>query len=398
MNVLLVHNFYQQAGGEDLAFADEGRLLESRGHSVVRFTMHNDAIQGMGRLELARKTIWNRDAQRPLRQAIRESHAHVVHFHNTFPLISPAAYYTAHEAGAAVVQTLHNYRLICPGATFQRQGRVCEDCLGRTFAWPGAVHRCYRGNRLASTTVVAMLWYHRLKQTWRNQVDVYIALTEFSRRKFIEGGLPEERIVVKPNFIDPDPGIGQGDGGFALCAGRLAPEKGVETLLQAWPAVYRATGIGLKITGDGPLRPVVAQAAEQKANGIEYLARRPLPELYLTMGLAKALVVPSQWYEGQPRTILESFAKGTPVAASGLGSMPELIEPGRTGILFEPGNPQDLAERMGAMLSASKAEQARMRLAARSEFELRYTADENYPLLMKCYEAALAAFKNSRGS
>src|ERR1700733_6841799 len=260
MNVLLVHNFYQQPGGEDQVFADEGKLLEQHGHSVSHFTMHNDAVEGMGKFALARKTIWNKDSQQSLRQAIRNARAEVVHFHNTFPLISPAAYYTAHEEECGVVQTLHNYRLLCPGATMYRDGKVCEECMGKLGPWPGVLHGCYRNNRLATAAVAAMITFHRKRGTWQNQVDVYIALTQFGRGKFIAGGLPGEKIVVKPNFVDPDPQPGSGDGGFALFVGRLTEEKGIATLLKAWKSLSNRTGLSLKIAGDGPMRDSVVQA------------------------------------------------------------------------------------------------------------------------------------------
>jgi glycosyltransferase involved in cell wall biosynthesis len=382
-----VHNFYQQAGGEDLTFADEGRLLEQQGHVVGRFTMNNKEVDTLGKLTVAGKTIWNDQARQSLRKAIRETGARVVHFHNTFPLISPAGYYAAHEEGAAVVQTLHNYRLMCVTATFCRDGGVCEDCLGRTVAWPGILHGCYRGSRLGSAAVAAMLTFHRLKGTWRREVDVYIALSEFGRNKFIEGGLPPEKLMIKPNFSDPDPGVGSGEGEFAIFVSRLTAEKGVATLCAAWPRVFAETGIKLKIIGDGPLRSS-AEAASKSAVGIEYLGRLEQQEVYAAMGAARALIFPSIWYEGQPRTIVESLAKGTPVLASRLGSMPEMIADGRTGLLFTPGNPDDLA-RQARVLLCGQVDGQQMRRAARLEYETHYTARQNYPLLMNCYEKAL---------
>jgi glycosyltransferase involved in cell wall biosynthesis len=391
MNVLLVHNFYQQPGGEDQVFADEGKLLEQHGHNVARFTMHNDAVEGMGKLALARKTIWNKDAQQSLRQAIRNARAEVVHFHNTFPLISPAAYYTAHEEECGVVQTLHNYRLLCPGATMYRDGKVCEECMGKLGPWPGVVHGCYRNNRLATAVVAAMITFHRKRGTWKNQVDVYIALTEFSRRKFIQGGLPGEKIVVKPNFVDPDPGIGVEDGVFALFVGRLTEEKGVGMLLKAWKAVYNKTGVKLKIAGDGPMRQEVSDASGL-GRGIEFIGRLPSNEIYDMMGRATALVFPSIWYEGQPRTMIEAMAKGTPILASRLGSMMEMIDDGKNGLLFTPGDAEDLSRQMQRLLEDAPLRQ-KMRQAARSEFENRYTADKNIPQLLACYERAKNAVK-----
>lgn len=386
MNILLVHNFYQQAGGEDQVFADEALLLRSRGHNVREYTVHNDAVDAMGRLALARKTVWNRDSYSALRKVVREHAAEVVHFHNTFPLISPAGYRAARDEGAAVVQTLHNYRLLCPSATFFRDGRVCEDCLGHQVPWPGVVHKCYRSNRAATAVVATMLATHRMRGTWTRDVDQYIALTEFSRQKFVQGGLPVEKITVKPNFVDPDPGVGAGTGGFLLFVGRLTEEKGVRTLLKAWELLSEPRD--LRILGDGPMRLEVERAASENSR-IQYLGRQPLGTVYDTIGAAGALVFPSQWYEGLPRTIVESFAKGTPVIASRLGSMAELIDHGRTGWLFEPGDPADLAQWVSRALS----DQPRLQEArhnARLEFERLYTADQNYRLLVQLYHKALS--------
>ena len=388
MNVLVAHNFYQQPGGEDAVFADETKLLEEHGHSVSRFVMDNDAVGAMSKWAAARATLWNPASGRALRKAIRDADAQVVHFHNTFPLISPAAYYAAHEEGAAVVQTLHNYRLMCVTATFCRDGRVCEDCLGRTLAWPGILHGCYRGNRAASAVVAAMQTFHRLKGTWRREVDLYIALSEFGRKKFIEGGLPPEKIVVKPNYVSPDPGEGAGQGDFALFVGRLTPEKGITPLLKAWPEVFAETGVKLKIMGSGPMKPEVEEAAG-RASGMEYLGQvESRQEVYETIGAARALIFPSVWYEGQPRIIIESLAKGTPVLASRLGSMAEMVADGKTGLLFEAGNAGDLVRQARTLLSNKTALQE-MRKAAHQEFELHYTSDQNYPLVIHCYEQAL---------
>lgn len=387
MKVLLVHNFYQQPGGEDQVFAEEGKLLEDHGHTVGRWTVDNDDIAGMGKLTLARKTIGNKDSRETLKAKIREIGAEVVHFHNTFPLVSPAAYGAAHEAGAAVVQTLHNYRLMCPAATFYRADRVCEDCMGKAIPWPAVLHGCYRG-RMASGVATAMLSYHRMAGTWQKEVDAYIALTEFARKKFIEGGLTEAKLRVKPNFVDPDPGPGKGGGDYILFAGRLTKEKGVMSVIEAWKAHRPA--LKLRMIGDGPLREQVEQAIRGEP-AIEYLGRRPLPEVYELMGGAAGLVFPSEWYEGMPKTIVESFAKGTPVIASNLGSMPEMIDPGMTGFLFEPGNPADLARQV-ARLTDGQANLLSMREAARQVYQQRFTAAQNYPVLMEIYGVALRSF------
>ncbi len=388
MRLLLAHNYYQLRGGEAEIFETEAGLLQSHGHRVIRYTVHNDAIDDMGRLEAARATLWNRQVYDALRRLLRAERPDVAHFHNTFPLISPAAYYAARAENVPVVQTIHNYRLLCPKAQFFREGRVCEDCLGRSVALPGIVHGCYRDSRAASAVVAAMLALHRARRTWSKMVDVYVlAMTEFAREKFVEGGFPAEKLVVKPNFVYPDPGTGTGRGGYALFVGRLSEEKGIRTMLAAWE---RLDGqIPLHVVGDGPLAATVEAAAGRRAE-ITWLGRQPSEEVYRQMGEAACLIFPSVWYEGLPRTIVESFARGTPVIASNLGAMSSLIDPDRTGLHFEAGNAEDLAARVRWWLAHPEAHGA-MREAARAAYEHHFTAEANYRQLMQIYETALRA-------
>ncbi len=385
MKVLLCHNYYQEPGGEDQVFDAEGWLLESRGHDVVRFTLHNDAIHSMSKLALARKTFWNRDAYDQLKQLIRRERPDLMHCTNVFPLISPAAYTAARRAHIPVVQSLHNYRLICPKAQFVRNGKVCELCMGKRFAWPAIVHSCYRNSRSASTAVAGMLAYHWAAGTWSQAVDKYVALTEFSRRKFIEGGLPAEKIDVKPNFLRNDPGIGAGKGGYAVFVGRLSPEKGIETLLRAWQRLGGA--VPLKVVGDGPLADLVRSAADGDP-AIEWVGRRPHEEVMEIVGNAHCLVFPSDWYETFGLVTVEAYAKGIPVIASNHGAMGELIDHGRTGLHFEPANSDDLAAKV-QQLWADPQGRLQMRNEARAEFEAKYTYDRNYEMLIRLYEQVL---------
>ncbi len=383
VRVIVAHNFYKQAGGEDEVFASEIALLQSRGHEVTKFVMRNDDIELMGRLAMFGATLWNGDAKKKLANLVRETRAQVVHFHNTFPLMSPAVYYAARNSGAAVVQTLHNYRLLCPASTFYRDGGICEDCLGK-IPWRAVKHNCYRG-RATSAVSATMLGVHRAMGTYRNVVDAYVALSEFARKKFIEGGMPAEKVQVKANFVDPDPGIGAGDGRYVIFVGRLTEEKGIPTLLKAWRELDGTCS--LKIVGDGPLRAEVEGAATE-IKGIEYLGRKPLAEVCELIGRAKALVFPSVWYEGMPRTIVESFAKGTPVIASKLGTMAEMIEDGVNGWLFGPGDASGLAA--AVKRANGEAAIANIRDAARREYETNYTAERNYDCLMHIYQQAIA--------
>jgi glycosyltransferase involved in cell wall biosynthesis len=385
MNIIFVHNYYQQPGGEDSVYAAEASLIESRGHRVERYTVHNDLIRRKNPIVVAGATLWNMSTYRELRSIYRRAKPQVVHFHNTFPLVSPAAYYAAKAEGVSVVQTLHNYRLLCPNALFFRGGSVCEDCLGRFVPWPGVVHRCYRGSFAASSAVVSMLTVHRALGTWSHMVDVYIALTEFAKRKFIEAGLPAEKIVVKPNFVYPDPGVGEGKGGYALFVGRLSTEKGLDTLLAAWERVGEK--LPLRIVGDGPLTGKVSEAA-RRLKGVEWLGRRPREEVLALMKDASFLIFPSVCYEGFPMTIAEAYAVGLPVLASNLGGMSSLVDSGRTGFHFRPGDPEDLVAKVEWALSHPE-ELAAMRKESRAEYEAKYTAERNYQMLMDIYEKAL---------
>jgi glycosyltransferase involved in cell wall biosynthesis len=385
MKILAVHNRYQQPGGEDQVFLAETTLLESYGHHVLRYEVHNDQVKRVDRLTLAKDTVWNTSAYRELGALIRRERPDVVHFHNTLPLVSPAGYYAARAEGVPVIQTLHNYRLLCPVALFFRDGRVCEDCMGKAVPWPGVVHKCYRGSRAASGVIATMLTVHRALGTWTEMVDVYVALTEFAKSKFIEGGLPARKIVVKPNFVYPDPGRGQGGGGYALFVGRLSPEKGVGTLLAAWERLGRR--IPLKVVGDGPLRKQAAEAGIRHSC-VEYLGYRPAEEVHALLKEASVLVFPSEWYEGFSRVAAEAFATATPIIASDIGSAAELVEHGHTGLRFRPGDPEDLAAQAGWFVSHPE-EHARMRREVRAEYEAKYTAERNYRALMEIYEAAL---------
>jgi len=284
-----------------------------------------------------------------------------------------------------VIQTLHNYRLLCPNAILYRDGGVCEDCLGR-LPWPGVMRGCYRGSRAQTVVVAAMLAVHRWLKTWLEKVDIYIALTEFARRKFIEGALPAEKVVVKPNFVHPDPGVRDGSGNYAIFVGRLSREKGVLTLLAAWELLK---DIPLKIAGDGPLVEDVRRRS-QMLGGVEVLGRRDHKDVIGLLKGARFLVFPSEWYECFPVTFVEAFACGVPVIASRLGAMAEIVEDGRTGLHFTPGDPDDLAARV--VYAWSHPERMReMGREARAEYEAKYTAERNYQMLMDIYHRAIEA-------
>lgn len=382
MKVLLVHNSYQQRGGEDEVFASEVALLESHGDEVVCYTAHNDAVRQLSNLTLACKTSWSGATYQEMRALLERQRPHIVHVHNTLPLISPAVYYAAGAARVSVVQTLHNYRLLCPNALLLREQRICEDCVGRRVAWPGIIHACYRQSRGATGAVAVMLSLHRLLGTWNRRVSRYIALTDFMRQKFIKGGFPANKIVVKPNFVATDPGKGDHGGRYALFVGRLSPEKGVQTLLRAWQ--HMDGRMRLKIAGAGSLQ----DRADCSPAAVEWLGLQSREQVITLMKQAFVLVFPSECYEGFPTAIAEAFATGLPVVASHLGAMGEIVHHGRTGLLFAPGDANDLAAKVDWAL-AHPNELADMGRRARAEFEAKYTAERNYELLRDIYRRVL---------
>jgi len=383
LRVLLVHNHYRERGGEDTVFAAETELLRRNGVDVVTYEEHSERAESLPPLQLAVEVVWSQGSRRRLAAAIKRFRPDVVHFHNPFPLISPSAYYACRAAGVAVVQRLPNYRLLCPGANLVRDGRVCEDCVGRSLPWPALVHGCYRGSRPATASVASMLVAHRMLGTWQRMVDIYVPPSEFARAKFIEGGLPAERIIAKPNFVDPDPGPGAHEGGFALYVGRLSEEKGVGTLLRAWNELGEDAPT-LKVVGSGPLERLLADAPRT----VEWLGRRSKAEVFALMQDASMLIFPSDCFESFGLAMAEAYATGLPVIASRHGSMAEIVVEGKTGLLFEPGTPSSLAERVRWAL-AHPEEMRAMGHAARITYEERYTASRNFQLLRAIYEKAI---------
>jgi len=385
MRILLCHNYYQQPGGEDQSFAAEAALLESHRHQVTRFTEHNDSIRDLAAWRVAAKTVYNREAALKLRTLMRDFRPDVVHCTNTFPLVSPAVYYAARDCDVAVVQSLRNYRQLCPNALLFRDGKVCEECVGKSFAWPGIRHGCYRNSRLASAVVAGMTSWHELIGTWRNRVDLYFTLTEFARQKFIQAGWSPEQIAIKPNFVAPDPGWHRGPGNYAIFVGRLSSEKGIQSLLEAWRTL--PGDMMLKIVGQGPLEDEV-RAYSREDPRVEVLGHRALSEVLSLISEARLLVMPSIWYETFGRTIIESFACGTPVVVSNLGAMAELVEDGVTGCHFTAGASADLAAKILSMWHHTSL--GDFRHACRRRYETHYTANRNYQLLIDIYDRAIA--------
>lgn len=389
--ILVVHCFYQQPGGEDTGYMADVSLLEANGHRVERLEVHNDEINGMSGARAAQVAIWNGDAARRIRQRVQETGARIVHFHNTFPLLSPAVYRGARAGGARVVQTLYNYRLVCPSALMLRDGKPCHDCVGKTVPWPAVQHACYRNDRMASAAVAAMLVTHRLAGTFQHDVDAYIAVSNFVRERMLEGGLPRDRVFVKGAHVTDDPGTGGHDGGYALYAGRLSEEKGIRVVLEAWRRMQR--DVPLRIVGDGPLADEVARAAaaDPRITWEGHLDRDAVRD---RMRRAWILIVPSVCYDSAPLVLPEAAAVGLPVVASRIGGIPEGVDDDG-GILVDPGDATMLADTV-VRLHTEPASMGAMSRAARAFYERRMSAAPAYERLMQIYADALRAVGSVR--
>lgn len=383
MKILIVHNHYLQPGGEDVAVAAEAALLRNRGHTVELLETSNEDMETTSAVRAAAGAVWSYDGKSRVSKVRAQFAPDVVHFHNTFPRLSPSVYYAADRA--AVVQTLHNFRLVCPAATLLRDGKPCEECVGR-FAWPGVMHACYRGSRAATFASAAMVQTHRAVGTWRDRVDAYIALTPFTRDVFLRGGLPADKLYVKPNFVDPDPSIGSQRGSHFLFVGRFEEGKGIRVLMEAWRSMDRPPP--LRLIGSGPFESEVREFADG-IEGVTVFGRVARDRVIEELKQARAYIAPLLWYENFPLAICEAMATGTPVIAADVANVRDILQHGNAGLLFERANAQALVQAVRKAVDEPEA-MSMIARAAREQYERCYTADANYQTLMHIYGTARA--------
>ncbi len=390
MTVLMVHNYYHTRvpSGENASFEAEAELLRARGHRVITYTRSNDEIFQYRLHQKATAsfgTVWSFRTSRELRRTIIENRPDIAHFQNTFPLISPSALWTCRDASVPIVQSLRNFRLLCPDASLFHGGRVCESCSASLCSLPGVLRGCYHNSRIHTGIIAASRAFHRISRTWDKAVDIFIANSRFARDKYIAAGIPGDKILIKPNFVDPDPGMSRAAGEYAFFAGRLSAEKGVDTLMHAWREL---PGIPLKIAGAGPLEgELVGTLKAPGFRNVEFLGKRPVADVLAMVAGARLVLIPSKLYETFGRIAVEAFACGTPVLASRLGALADVVQHGRTGLHFDPGDAAGLA---GCVRSLWENPHllAEMRHHARQEYLAKYTAEANYQRLIHIYETA----------
>jgi len=365
MRILFIHNRYQQKGGEDVAVELESELLKEKGHEVRVLYFENDHINPL-------RAIGNSKSYRRGREEITNFKPDIVHVHNLFFEATPSVLRAFAVKNIPVVMTVHNYRLICANALLLRNNRPCELCVPHRFPSYGVRFKCYRHSMAASAMVVAITGTHKVKGTWKNMVDRYIFLTDFAKSRFIGSSLKvgSEKMTVKPNFVN-DVGIGGEREDFFLFVGRLSEEKGIETLVEV------AKHFRILIIGEGPYFI---------ADDSGFLGKLNREEVLDYMKRCKALIFPSIWYEGLPFTILEAFATGTPVIASKLGSMAEMIQDGHNGFHFEAGNADDLREKLHLFDRLTPEERNQLSANARATYLEKYHPDIHYERIISIYE------------
>lgn len=397
LKILLVHNFYGSSSpsGENQVFEAEKNLLLAHGHEVSDFIRYSDEIRGQGAwgmLKGALATPWNPWMARKLRRAVLRLRPDVVHVHNTFPLISPAIYHAIGE-NAAKVLTLHNYRLFCPAGIPMRAGKVCTDCMDSCSTWPAFRFACYRRSRLATLPLAFGTTLHRTLGTWDRHVDSFIVLSEFQRQRMTNAGLPAGKIYFKPNFYPGMPKVVSWHRRepYVVYAGRLSAEKGVASLLRAWKA-WGANAPELRIVGQGEILPELKRMVVGLP--VRFLGQLSARHAQIQIAGARLLVLPSECFEGFPMVVREAFAFGTPAAVSNLGPLPDIVQHGKSGLVFEAANPDSLLNVVrDAWLTPGALEQ--LGFGARIEFETKYTEDANYRTLMSIYERAIETNRES---
>jgi glycosyltransferase involved in cell wall biosynthesis len=379
MRILILHSRYRSGpvSGENRVVEDESRLLRESGHEVHLWTPSPEGLRGIGLVRTGLSSVWSRAAEAETRRLVRRHRIAVVHAHNLVPMLSPAVLRGARSGGAAVVLTLHNYRMMCLPASLLRDGKLCELCIGR-FPWPGVEFRCYRNSTLGSGALALSLGLHRATGSF-DRVSRFLAISRFVRDKHIQAGIPPARITVKPNFVWPgSPREGPGD--YFLYLGRLSPEKGVGTLIRAWQQVPAR----LVVVGEGP---EAAQLRAEAPPGVTFRGRVSFTDLGRVLAGARALLVPSRWYEPAGRVALEAYASGVPVVASRIGALPEFVEDGVTGLLADPYDPEDWA---GAVIRLGDDREAeRLGAGAFSAWSHRYSPQRGIRNLEAAYRQAL---------
>lgn len=395
MRVLMLHNRYRLPGGEDGVVRAEAQMLRDHGVEVELIVLDNDApLKRSETIRAGLASAWSESSREHVEKMCRSWNPDVAHVHNFWLRLSPSVHAACHAAGVPTVQSLHNFRLLCVNSLFLRDGKVCEDCLGKV-PWRGIAHRCYKESAVYSGAVARMIVENRRRRTWQEMVDAFIVMSEFTRSKFVQGGLPADRILVKPNFVK-DPGRASSPpsaSNTVIYVGRLSPEKGLTNLIAAWAKASLDPPHRLLIVGDGPHRGALQRQAQSlglREPEVTFTGWKDPAEVHDLLVSARALVLPTIWYEGGgcPVSVVEAMAAGRPVLISDIGGMREIVNHARNGLCIPAGDVDTLASALRRLLF-NPAEADAMGAAARVDYDAKYGVEQNFHRLMRIYEFAL---------
>lgn len=381
-NVLMAHNYYKVPGGEDTVFHNEIKMLEKNGHKVTKYIRHNDEIKGgvLSKLRLGIDTIFSLKTYKEVKKLIDKNDIDVVHVHNTLPLISPSIYYAARAKKVPIVQTIHNFRLLCPGATFTRCGEICEDCVSKGLE-QSLKHKCYRNSLSQTFIMYTMLKLHRIIGTY-DKIN-YITLTEFNKQKLSTLVKDESKIHIKPNFVEKREDIERTLEDYFVYIGRLDDIKGINFLVEGWKNIDK--NINLYIIGTGPEEEKLKHTiSENKLSNVKLLGFMKREDAFKVIEKSRAIIIPSKWYEGFPMTIVESFSLGVPVIGSKLGNIESIVEDERSGLLFTTNSKESLKEVINKVFYDRELNVS-LGNNAYKIFKEKYTDEENYKSIEKMY-------------
>ncbi len=395
MRILIVHNQYQQSGGEDSVVKAEFNILKNAGEDVYLYERSNKEFNDtfwIKKLKLLYDMKWSHKSYQDMRAILKKIHPDVVHFHNIFFILTPSVYQACKDEGVPVVQSLHNFRLLCSNALFFRNNKICEECIEKKDLNRGIVHKCYRNSRVLTTVIVRMLKFHWRRRTRQTIVDHFILASAFGRQKYIAAGIPKDQISIKPNVVYPDTLKQNQDEGYALYIGRLSSEKGVSILLEAWKAIDY---IPLKIAGDGPLASELKEYVRiHGITNVEFLGFISEEQYKICMSGAKFLVIPSICYENFPCVVVEAYSYGIPIVASNIGSLPEVVEDRVTGVIFGAGDTHDLTRKI-EWIAKNEEGLKGIRKNILQQYEQRYSSRRIHEILMTIYKKVIGGRKDS---
>jgi glycosyltransferase involved in cell wall biosynthesis len=398
-----VNKFHYLKGGADRCYLESSQLLESKGHQVVFFSMLHErnretpyARYFVDNVEffdekrrnlpaMALRVLYSLEARRKIESLVADTAPEIAHLHNIAHQLSPSILHSLAKLCVPVVQTIHDFKFACPTYSFFAAGKTCEACKGNRY-YNAVFRRCNRGSLPASLLNCVEMYLHKLIRIYDN-VDLFITPSQFVKEKMVEYGFSPERIVRIPNFILANEYLpAYTPGNYFVFFGRLVPYKGVATLLQAMESI---TDSQLYIVGEGQMRSELeTYAREHHLQHVAFLGHKSGEELKSIVSNSMFSVVPSECYENLPYAILESFALGTPVLAANIGGIPELVEPGVNGLLFEPGNVADLADKIRYLL-VNRQSLASMGKEARAKIEREHDPETYYERLMQAYGRVL---------